>query len=326
MFRSACDVPTRIWIVDNSSSMNESDGNRIIENKGKMVSIKSTRWEELRDSVNYHAQLASELNSRCCFRLLNPVGGGPMAGHQYFSVGSAGATDVDSGGSSKVILAKEIMSSSASGCTPLSAQIRGVHALISQFASELYSTGKKIGIVIATDGLPSDNRGRTTDADINEFKACLQTLQELPVWVVVRLCTDEEKVVDFWGEIDKELELPLEVLDDLKGEALEVKAVNPWLTYGQPLQRAREFCVQDKLFDLLDERPFTLGERRSFAQLLLGCELPEPELDWSEFERQLKTALAHTQPIWDPITGSFKPWLDASKMRPDGVRPCCNIV
>ena len=44
-----------------------------------------------------------------------------------------------------------------------------------------------------------------------------------------------------------------QVLDDERGEAQEIYAFNPWLTYGPPLHRAREFGLKHRLFDLLDE-------------------------------------------------------------------------
>ncbi len=46
---------------------------------------------------------------------------------------------------------------------------------------------------------------------------------------------------DFWNEIDHRLELELDVLDDFASEAEEVVAANPFITYGLPLHRMREF-------------------------------------------------------------------------------------
>ena len=59
---------------------------------------------------------------------------------------------------------------------------------------------------------------------------------------------------------NQELEFNLEVLDDFVSEAAELKTFNPWLTYGLPLHLSREFGLQDKLFDLLDERALNASE------------------------------------------------------------------
>ena len=49
------------------------------------------------------------------------------------------------------------------------------------------------------------------------------------------------------------LELRLDILDDCTGEATEIAKINPWLTYGEPLHRMREFGVTMKELDMLDE-------------------------------------------------------------------------
>ena len=50
----------------------------------------------------------------------------------------------------------------------------------------------------------------------------MRPLQQLPVWVVIRLCTDEDRMVDYWNSVDGEIELNMDVIDDPNGEALEV--------------------------------------------------------------------------------------------------------
>ena len=49
-------------------------------------------------------------------------------------------------------------------------------------------------------------------------RQAMRPLKDLPVWVVVRLCTNDEKIVDYWNRVDEELELSMDVLDDLGGE------------------------------------------------------------------------------------------------------------
>ena len=85
-------------------------------------------------------------------------------------------------------------------------------------APGLMMKNQRVCVVIATDGQPTDEG----------FQAALGRLQALPVWVVVRICTDEDSVFDYYNGLDAEMEAPMEVLDDLLGEAHEVCQLNRW--------------------------------------------------------------------------------------------------
>jgi hypothetical protein len=53
------------------------------------------------------------------------------------------------------------------------------------------------------------------------------------VLVILRLCTSEDAIVEYWNDIDKQLELDIDVLDDQLGDALEIQRANPWMVYGE---------------------------------------------------------------------------------------------
>jgi len=59
----------------------------------------------------------------------------------------------------------------------------------------------------------------------------MRPLQFLPVVVVIRLCTDEEAIVNYWNAIDEKLEVDIDVLDDIRSEAAEVKVGNICLIF-----------------------------------------------------------------------------------------------
>jgi hypothetical protein len=161
-------------------------------------------------------------------------------------------------------------------------------------ANDLRKAGQRVVIVIATDGLP-------TDASKHGFVETLRLLEGLPVWVVIRLCTDEDHVVSFYNDLDGQLELSIEVLDDFCGEAQEAYRENSWLNYALPLHRLREMGYHDRVFDMLDERALTKTELRDFCALLFGDEnidcRPDPSLDWegfiSDVERLVKREREH---------------------------------
>ena len=216
MVKSCKKMPVRFFITDDSGSMLTNDGNRIVgSDSRKKKLIKCTRWSELTQSLRFMAELSEAAHAPSEFRLLNNAE--PVL---------VGKND-DNGSGLELI--KEILDDSPGGQTPICAQINEVVIKIQEMEDALRNANQTAAVVICTDGV-------STDGDV---ATAMKPLQDLPVWVVVRLCTDEE-LIDYWNNIDGELELEMDVLDDIKGEALEVRAANDWLNYGEQLHRLRE--------------------------------------------------------------------------------------
>ncbi len=185
--------PLRFWVVDNSGSMSNTDGNRLVstKNQSKIKMVPCTRWKEIQGTVDYHAQMSALLQAPTTFRLLNNPGA--HVGKQEFSIGTNGPELIPQ----ELQIAKDIMDrSSPTGVTPLAKHINEIRDQIHDLAPTLFEQGRKVAIILATDGLPTNQYGIAGRESNAEFTAALQRLEGLPVWIVIRLCTDEDKVVE----------------------------------------------------------------------------------------------------------------------------------
>jgi hypothetical protein len=255
-----------------------------------------SRWDELSDSLLWHAGVATGLGAPTEFRLLNPT----MHGEKLFRFGFS-----DDEQPNRFVKAL----GDPRGQTPLCAEIEQVVQQIRSMAPALRAAGQRVVLHIASDGEASD--GRISDQ--------MAPLRDLPVWVVVRLCTDSDDVVSYWNNVDEELELEMDVLDDLAGEAKEVYEHNPWMTYATPMHRLREWGSPQKVLDLMDERQLNGSEICKMAALIFGPgpadDLPNPDLDFVAFEKALTTLMQQHEEVYCPVRSKHKPWFSVNKLR-----------
>ena len=144
-------------------------------------------------------------------------------------------------------------------------------------------------------------------------------LLKLPVKLIIRLCTDDERVRDMFNTMDARFD-SCDVLDDFWGEALEVYLHNPWLTYGMGLHRLREAGLAPEIMDDLDERPLSLDELHEFCHVLFVggdddiIDLPHPKKSWSAFIRALNVLVEKEKKQWNPIKKMATPWINLKKL------------
>jgi hypothetical protein len=302
----------RFWVIDNSGSMGMTDGHKFIETKGGQIKVIScTRWNEIQETVEYHAQMAALINAPTVFRLLNDPGS--HIGPQEFGVADKGEAMI----SNDLQVAMQTMrNATPCGVTPLSQHIYEIKNRVEMMHSQLQ--GRKVAIILATDGLPSNPTGVTDIYSKNELVNALRSLEGLPVWIIIRLCTDDASVVEYYNSIDANLELSIEVLDNYTDEAKELYTKNPWLNYTLPMHRMREFGCPNRLFDMLDERQLTISELREFCIFLFGVDkfdgVPLPEVDFTGFLRSIDKMMAKEKLQWHPVKNKVLPLLNLQKL------------
>lgn len=308
--------PLRIWVVDNSGSMRAADGQRIADTStnSSVTLEKCTRWAEIVETVQYHARMSGLMEAATIFRLLNHPGAD--VGPQQFSIANG---DGDENGDDMTIdqevdRAIRIMKgASPDEYTPLNHHVREIINHVRGMEGELRKNGQKVAIIIATDGVPSDG-------DKTSFVHYLKELGSLPIWLVFRLCTNEDQVVDFYGDLDKLLEKPVDVLDDFVSEAKEVYKVNRWINYSLSLHRMRELGFKHRLFDLIDERLLTKDEIYEYCTFIYGEEkmskAPYPTSDWEGFLSYMGVVTEGGEPkSWSPASKTVQPLVCVDTLR-----------
>ena len=299
--------PLRVWILDNSAAMHVRDSHIM---RGNYQNFDATRWEELQDCVAYHALFSATLTMPVRFALVNDpqLPGVP----QYFSLNQTGNLPFE-----QQTLQRVMTQTRPYGPTLLTKQLVVLRDYITSIAPHLRSNNQTVSIILATQGLPTDEHNTSPPHVLHDFIQALRSFETLPVWLVIRLCTDDEKAFEFFNSIDAQLNLRCDVLDDFCGEAVELYLRNPWLTYGIPLHRFREMGFTIPVLDVLDERALTLHEIRDLCLFLFAIpstSLPDPTIDWNGFLKMIWQATQMEPAQWNPVTKSATPWINVTML------------
>jgi len=289
-------ISVRYFICDDSSSMNTEDGTKLIKVGKKYTSTSCSRWSEIGDCLKFHINLSRAAAAHSVFRFCN-------AGNPIVIGAHKGSKDLKKAEEDGYHTLIKRFDGHADGVTPLCAQVADVVAAIRAQEKELRSAGRQAVVIITSDG-------EATDGDIMR---ALLPLGQLPASLVIRLCTDDEKVVSYWNGLEA-LNVSHDLLDDLHREAEEVYRVNPWLTYAEPLHRVREFGVPHDVIDLLDRSLLSLSHLQLLTQLIFGVDLPDPAEDWTGFVSKVQEENRKNPQAWNPISRHFTDWIDVTAL------------
>lgn len=309
-------IALRIFLLDNSGSTNSMDGQYFSSDGKKMP---CSRWEEIKHLALQQAEWNARISTPCEFILLNPPSQRPLGeyreGIDHVTVDAAQGDVTEQINS----LATMLERTEPRGVTPLALRLQEIYDRVRADSLEFVKQDQRVFLVIATDGLPTGPYdARSTPETCYAFVRNLRKLtNDLPVFIVIRLTTDEAQVVKYFNQLDNEVELTLEVLDDMKHEANEIyKCGNRWLTYSPLIHRIREGGTFVKLFDLLDERKFTPPEVFAFVQLLLRDENEEVfPFEPDAFLQEVESRLPNVERVYDVRKACMAPCIDLQEVR-----------
>lgn len=263
------EIGLRLFLLDNSGSTAQGDGHVLqsLGGSGYCESIPATRWEEVCSLAIDQATWNASLGVRCEFLLLNsPDPDNPEEGRDFSVVDPRMGHVADQVRRLYMLLEKN----GPKGVTPITPRLQSLQRRLLHGSS--IPVGARVYLCIVTDGLPTSTKsGNSSHGDrVALVEQLRQFIASLNACVVVRLCSDDDDVIDFYNSVDEEMELAVDILDDIQGEGQEVfKAGNGWFAYTPLIHRIREGGTTNKLFDLIDERPLNTVEIAKFLEILL---------------------------------------------------------
>ncbi len=122
----------------------------------------------------------------------------------------------------------------------------------------------------------------------------------------------------------------MDVIDDLASDAADIFKLNPWVVYGEPLHRSREFGISLKDMDLIDEQKLSSDQMRSLTSYLVSdgdaFKMPHPDGDFDKFFKEIKRLSLTAPRIYCTVRKQEHTWIDFDHLRkeygPPGSKAC----
>eukprot|EP01043_Picozoa_sp_COSAG02_P037306 COSAG02_NODE_2789_length_8024_cov_8.486183_3_plen_411_part_00 len=249
-------IGLRIFLLDNSGSTAMGDGKYFYtdERDGRTYSAGCTRWEEISRMAVEQAEWNAAIQVPTEFCLLNARGDDNIPCRIDPKKGDVGR-QIEG-------LRLLLKRNGPTGVTPLATRITAIAERLRQQEQQLISAGQKVVLNIATDGLPtSASSGHSTSATRDQLSRLLRQIQlELPIYLVIRLTTDDDSTIEYYNSIDSEIEVNMEVLDDIEAEAQEIQQVS--YVHPSKQQGSASCCALAVVYPLLSYvgfRPVMVG-------------------------------------------------------------------
>lgn len=289
----------------------------------RINAVGCTRWEEVRSAVEVHAELCAILRAPCVFRMTNDPG---RPYPQQLSVAEGASAGEEELEKQVGAVRETFLRATPNGASCLSRHLRAVHDSVEAMADRLRGEGQRVAFVLVTDSIPTNEHGEESEAISDEFMDVLRKFAALPVWITIRLSTDEDRVLDFYNGIDRYFsqlgpDISVDVLDDFVGEAREVRSFNPWLNYALPLHLVRESGMSRiSVLNDLDEKSLRPYEVGALCSVLLGFQgdvgvvMPHADVDWDGFVEALQRRVTEEKEQWDSVKERMLPWVNIKEL------------
>lgn len=247
LIRDKCEFA--VYVIDNSGSMEYYlDGKTFIQDRdGRIVKQDcQTRWTEACVKTLEIAKYNIRREMPASYYLLNPMDDEWLQDRDYIIIDPSQLSRHDKLEAIKTLEKTLLSYKNIRGNTPLD---RITH----YFANDRDSfITKEAGIVcynVITDGEPNNKEN---------FEFQLRELsRSQKVWLVINLCTEDQRVVDYYNSLDTKLGYELsgmDVIDDLESEAQEVwDRGNRFFNYSQEIHVCRMAGCFSVVSDWMDE-------------------------------------------------------------------------